>query len=230
MEPKTAFIPRKSVTDVSLSGSSRASIVSLVIVAFFVICCIIGAAVFAYDMLLTNTIEKRQEALTKFQEELKQPIVKEIKTVAARLDSAENRLKNHMAFSQVFDKLNEITLRNVRWRSFRFEFQSNTILLTLDGEAKTFASVALQADEFNKQPLFVSPIISNLNAGSDASAGARFSFRSTINPSLLSYDTFIADQLAPNTDEGAEDGMPADDGSVSGSTTPAVQVETSSSQ
>lgn len=194
-----------------------------------------------YTMYLDNKIENRQASLTAFQDELRQPIVQEIKTVAARLDSANNRLTNHMAVSQVFDALNSITLRNVRWRTLRFEFQNNAILLTLDGEAKTFASVALQADQFTGAPLFLKPIISNLNTSNEAGGGAvRFAFRANIDPSLLSYDALIKLKTTPVTDtefdtSTQDDGVVSDgsDGSAGatvGGNLPSVQVQSGSAQ
>ncbi len=192
-----------------------------------------GAAVFGYSMYLDRKIVSRQESLAAFQEELREPIVKEIKTVAARLDSANNRLTNHMAVSQVFDALNAITLRNVRWRTLRFEFQSNAILLTLDGEAKTFASVALQADEFTNAPLFIKPIISNLNTSTEVGAGARFAFRANIDPKILSYDALILLKTAPPVADMQFDTSAQDDGVVSdgsadagvGGSLPPVEVQ-----
>lgn len=89
----------------------------------------------------------------------------------------------------------------------------------MEGEARSFASVALQTDKITANPLFVSPLISNLNA--DKSGAAVFTFRTSLNPTEIKYETFVTRALNASTDATVDTAQPgATVDTATGTTTP----------
>lgn len=100
MDPKQpTFIPRKSVTDTKFDTSRPVGIFTLISIALFIVAVVGAALTFGYTYYLNSSITAKQEELTRFEQELKSPVVRDIKETAARLAAAESRLGAHIALS-----------------------------------------------------------------------------------------------------------------------------------
>lgn len=195
MDPRQpSFIPRKSVTDTRLPSHAYLGFFNLFCTSIFLVAILAAGAVFLYTRILESTVESRTKELASYQEQIKAPIVTELKKVSARLDAAEQRLLSHTALSIFFRELETITLRNIRWKTFKFEETGNAPSVTMEGEAKSFASVALQSDNLGQSPIFVNPLIANLNAQKNAQNGvstAIFTLKAGLNPNIINYHNAV---------------------------------------
>ncbi|HRH26464.1 MAG TPA: hypothetical protein PLF31_03295 [Candidatus Paceibacterota bacterium] len=186
MDPKqTSFIPRKSATDTRFEKKATAGIFNLICAALFIVAVMASAGVFMYNRMLNSAIVNKQAELADYQEQIRSEVVQNIKKTAARMDAAENRLGAHLALSSFMEDLGDVTLRNIRWKNFRFQEEGGRLQVVMDGEARSFASVALQADKISETDIFTSPLISNLSLSENG--GALFAFRTFITPEAANY-------------------------------------------
>lgn len=185
MDQKATFIPRKNVTDASVGSSNQVSTLGLVAIALFIVTAIGAGGIFGYTRLIDKQINERQEALNKAEQEIRSPAVQELKTEAARLEIVEERLNGHLMASVLFKKIGDITLKNIRWKNLRFDNKQGEVTISLDGESRTLASVALQADKLVSDPFFVNPQVSNVTIGKDNKS--TFVFRAQIKSGELNF-------------------------------------------
>ena len=77
------------------------------------------------------------------------------------------------------------TVRTVRFNSFRYSMAEGGIELSLNGEARGYVALALQADIFNKSNFFINPVFSDLILNSKGDIV--FSFKATVDPNQVLY-------------------------------------------
>lgn len=191
MEPKfrTSFIPKRTLkTESAKPKKNRAAMSLLVLIALvlFFGSIVLALTAFLYQGLLARGIEDRQGELERARAALDPSLLEELKRLDQRIESAKTILAEHTAPSQIFLFLEQVTLKSVRFRSLDYEaISSDNVTISMLGQAKSFAAVALQSDEFGKNTIIQNPVFSNLDL--DELGNVVFNFTASINPQLLTY-------------------------------------------
>ena len=83
-----------------------------------------------------------------------------------RLIASNEILSKHIVVSPIFKVLQEVTLKNISYTKFSYDFndssKNNKVAISMTGIAKGYQSIALQSDIFAKYKYLIDPIFSNL--------------------------------------------------------------------
>lgn len=189
---QTSFIPRKVV---GRDSSIREKPIGLFLIISSVIftAALIGAGgAFLYKYSLLRGIDSASRYLDERKAALEPDTIDDLLRTDKRLRSANDILNGHMVATPVFDLLGLLTLKTVGFSKMDY---SNTLgkgpVVNLSGVAKSYGSVALQADTLNNSKRFVKrAVFSDLNL--DSKGNVTFSAQIDLDPDLTSYTKSMA--------------------------------------
>jgi Tfp pilus assembly protein PilN len=197
MEPKfqSSFIPRgPAVSNVSMGGAPVArrrqrDIFSVLASALFTISLFFAAGVFGYKYFLNYQIKTMGQELEAARAALEPETVNELIRLDSRLSSTKSLIANHRIISPVFQFLAASTPATVRYSDFNFNMTAKGLELTLNGEARSYASLASASDLMAQSPYFRNPVFSDLSL--DDQGNVQFIVTTQVDPSLLSYQRLV---------------------------------------
>lgn len=199
MQPnfQSSFIPKATPGAPTSSGvmpstrrvSGQRDIVSLLATGIFILSLILAVAVFGYKFFLNYHITQMGTQLEEARAALQPETVQELVDLNSRLVSTESLMKRHRIISPVFKFLEASTPKSVRYTDFGFNVTNKGLELTLRGAATSYTSLAVAADTVNKNPYLKDSVFSDLSL--DEKGRVVFSFRSVVDPQLLSYTRFV---------------------------------------
>ncbi len=206
MDPQVpaSFIPKKPVTS-SPAAKEGAGLLLIISIFIFAVSLLAAGLAFGYESYLNNSIASESDSLQKDQAAFDVSTINDLVRLDSRINQATTLLNTHIAPSAIFNFLSQETLQNVQFTSFQYDLQANgSGLLTLNGVADSFSTVALQSDQFGNSSMLRNIIFSNLNT--DPSGRVLFTVQATVSPSLLLYSNNLAapsinqsDQLATSS-------------------------------
>ncbi len=192
---QTSFIPKKPLS-VETSQKTGISLFLLISILAFLVSLGIGAYVFLENKILIQKITAEKQTIETNRSGLvtDSVTIESIVELNSRINVANKLLDSHVAVSPIFNFLQKITLKNVRFKDFAFSATSkdangqSVVGITMAGQARDFETVAAQADEFGKvdwRNIIKEPKISGLNLNQDGSVS--FTFSGFIVPAFLLY-------------------------------------------
>ncbi len=157
---------------------------SLIANSIFTLSIIAVVVIFVGQWYLNRNIASLGASLSAAKEELQPERIQELNRAYDRINAVKTLLLNHVTVSNLFDELNQMTVKNLRLNELTFNMLSGKgISLTFKGEAIGYVTVAEQADVFGKQNFFKSPIFYDLNLNDQGAVV--FAFKSDIDPSAI---------------------------------------------
>jgi len=169
------------------AGSSAAGTFMLLLVFMVFAASVIAAAsAFFYLRYLNSSIVSKAEDLRKTEEAFDPESIREIMRLDSRFRNANTLLQNHTTVLGIFNVLEQETLVNVQFTQFGYTPQADgSAQITMSGIAHSFATLALQSDQFGKSKALKNVVFSGISVGEDNRI--RFSVQATVEPSVLSY-------------------------------------------
>lgn len=151
---------------------------------------VVGAGgVYFWQSALTTQVKDAQASLQKARDKFEINSVRDLQTLEKRLGSADELVTNHIVMAPIFQALQEMTLKTVRFTKFSYTFTGTTnvkdMQIKMSGIAKNYNSLALQADALGKNKYFRDPIFSNLSL--DDKGNILFEVQFSLDPIFLSY-------------------------------------------
>lgn len=199
--PRASFIPKKPIEGGApgakpvRSGRERiGGLFSTLALLLFIGALGASAGAFGYTRLLERSIAEKDGALERARASFEPARIEEMRRFDTRMESVKKLLGRYQAPTEIFDMLERRTLETVRFSNLAFTTAgSEQVVLVLDGEAQSFAAVALQAEEFKKEELLFDPIFSDF--GVNNQGNPVFKVVAVLDPSLLSFKRVRADLL-----------------------------------
>jgi hypothetical protein len=201
MEPiiSTSFIPKRPVSSEPVAPTKHGGSVGLL--SFVTVIIVVGTAViyggvYLYQQSLVKQQASLQASISAAQDGLGTSFVTDMQRLSDRINGVKTLLQNHVVVSPIFDALQATTLQSVQYKDFTYEFTTDDttnakmVEVHITGVANNYATLALQSDAFAQSPIIKNPIFSNLTV-EDQSNLVDFSLVFDVNPSDLSYETFI---------------------------------------
>ena|SRR3989344_7212143 len=190
MEPKfqTSFIPKQSLEESATGRRPRGNLNLFVLIALLAFFASVAGAlgVFLYDRLLEGSIASKKADLTRVRDAFEPNLIQMLSRTDERFQGAQELLNQHLALSELLTLLEAYTLTNLRFESFQYRNdEAGNITLSMRGRAKSYGSVALQAEVFAKVPFIKNPLVGSPTL--DPLGNVLFDFSATIDPELLSY-------------------------------------------
>ena len=195
MDPKfqSSFIPKGPVTSSGLANLSnkenKIGIFGFLATLVFILTLVASGVVFGYNLYLTSSIAQMGNDLTTAKASLDPTTINQISRLNSRIVSTQAILGTHIVLSPFFAFLESSTLKSVRWTGFNYGVAKGGLQLIMQGQATGYSALALQADIFNKSKYIKSPLFTDLTLNDKGNV--TFAFSAVLNPSIVSYKTFI---------------------------------------
>ena len=185
---QTSFIPKKPMIEGRATGSQPVSFLTVISFAIFFTLIIASGALFFYKGILANDIVKMENDLNLAQNRFEPSKIVQLQDLNKRLNASSEILSKHIAISPIFKALQSITMKNVSYTKFDYEFSGDVnakIMVKMSGIAVGYRSVALQSDLFAKNRYFIDPIFSNLML--DDKGNVIFDLEFSVDPNFVDY-------------------------------------------
>lgn len=209
MEPKfkTSFIPKKSLSQNTPQPTvhkqeRKHSLASVFAFLMLVIALGVSGVVFFYTSFLESSIANKAESLERAREAFQPALIKELERLDDRIESAEQILQEHIAPSGLFSLLEATTLKSVRFQNMTYSMLTDTVEISLEGEALNFDAVALQSDVFGSNRFIREPIISGLDITGDNLVA--FTVTAQIEKRFLSFENLVAAEVEEANPQSAQ--------------------------
>lgn len=181
-----------AAASVSRSPIKTKSLLDTVASLVFTLAVLSSIGVFAYEKYLNYSIDKMGAELQSARGEVESEATRELIRLDARINSTKNLLASHVVISPLFDFLEDSTLSSVRFTDFDFSNSAKGIELSMSGQARSYSSLALQADVLSKSQYLKNQVFSDLDL--DDKGNVIFSYKAVIDPSLVAYRRVIESQ------------------------------------
>lgn len=189
---RTSFIPKKTLILKSEAGGGRVSInlfLSFGMIVFFLMIALSGG-VYLYKVVIEKKIAAEGAELEKAKKAFELSFIADAKRLDNRITTARTVLENHAVVLPVFGLLEALTLKTVRFTKFNYQnTKTEPPTIQIDGEAKSYTSVALLSDSFAGDERIKNPVFSNLNL--NETGGVKFSFQSSLDPTMVSFKKYF---------------------------------------
>jgi ABC-type multidrug transport system fused ATPase/permease subunit len=182
----TSFVPKQPVTPGKhrSSGTSVLLIISFIIIGVSIACV---AGVFFYS---------RGAELVAAQNNVNPATVASFVRLRDRFTAAETILSQHVALSQFFTVLNNITLQNVSYSSLLVTVADDrTATIELTGEAKDFNTLAAESTAFASETDIKSAIFSDISVDKTTN-DVKFTVDAVLQPGLVTESAATAAEPA----------------------------------
>lgn len=200
MEPQTSFIPKRPLTKDSVVRDEPIGIFVMLTTVIFFLSLLSGIGVYFYKILVQNEIKNSSVSLERAEKAFDPALIVELERLDKRIESAKQILGKHVVITPIFRLLEDTTIPLVRFNRFNYALSSSgEIELTLSGETRGYAYVAGQSDLLGKSKYITQHIFSNLNL--DNSGNVTFDLFAVVDPSLVSYASFINREATPAGEE-----------------------------
>ena len=161
----------------------------------FNISVVLALGMFGYKFYLKYSIDQMGVDLENARATLQSEVINELTRLDNRITSSRELILAHQSLSPLFEFLEVSTPRTVRFSDFRYSMTQQGLELSMVGEARGYAALALQAEIFDKSPYFKDSIFSDLRL--NTKGDVTFSFKAIVDPSLVSYGREVERLGAP---------------------------------
>ncbi|MBY0473096.1 hypothetical protein K2Q00_02305 [Patescibacteria group bacterium] len=184
----TSFIPKKPLDSTTTYRESGSFGFLFFIALFIFIASIVAAAgVFGYETFLNTSISSKQASLQKEEAAFDPEQINQLIRLDSRINNVKTLLGNHIAPSAIFAFLSQQTLQNVQLTGFQYSLNKDgTASIVLSGIADTFASVALQSDQFNAANQVLKDVVFS-GVDNSGAKSVKFSVTANVASSLINY-------------------------------------------
>lgn len=114
-----------------------------------------------------------------------------------RLRASTEILGKHIAITPIFNMLEELTMKTVRYTKFTYSLDNSTnsrVSFKINGQAIGYRSIALQSDLFTKNKQILDPVFSDLTL--DDKGNVLFTLSFSVDPSFVDYRQMINKERA----------------------------------
>lgn len=205
MDPRfqTSFIPKKPIVSTTSSrSSSTVNLLTLVSTIIFVTTLALSGAAFFYKGIVAKQIESDKQTLERARGSFDPELIEQITRLDTRIETARTLLASHISVNPLFDFISTITLPSVRFRDFDYSYLSpEKISISMTGQARNYASVALQSDVLNAQKNLKEVTIGDMSLS--GAGDISFSVSATVDPKVLLYSATLTTAPAQVQAQGA---------------------------
>ncbi len=189
---QTSFIPKKPMIEERVVIARPVS--SLLVLSIFILCTIAIASggLYFYKGIMTKDITKMEGDLNLAKNRFEPSKINQLQVLDKRLRASTEILSKHVAISPIFESLQAITMKTVRFTKFDYGFsddKNTKILVKMSGLAVGYRSIALQSDLFVKNKYFIDPVFSNLSL--DNSGNVLFDLEFFLDPTFIDYKNML---------------------------------------
>jgi len=180
----TSFIPKARLTAPTYSRKS-------VGVGFFIalLLLLLSAGIFGglyfYKKSLQTEIGSAAVSLELAKKAFEENLITSLSQLNSSVNVAKVLFGQHQATTQVFKLIGDSTLKDVSFSNFNYNFSGKSATVSMNGEAKSYASVAIQAKIFEESGFIDKVIFSGLSL--KGAGKVNFNVELSFNPAYAIY-------------------------------------------
>jgi hypothetical protein len=185
---QTSFIPKQSVVETRAAAPRGTGIFTLVAIILFLTMTVASAGVYFYKVVTEKRIVAMENDLNLAKNRFEPAKITQLQELDKRLRAANEVLSKHIAISPIFESLQDITMKSVRFTDFTYSLSDSAtpvVNVKMGGEAQGYKAVALQADLFSQARHFIDPVFSNLTLNSKGDVVFNLEF--SVEPTFIDY-------------------------------------------
>jgi hypothetical protein len=197
---QTSFIPKKPMIEERVVSSRPIGFFMIVAMFIFFTVLVSSLGLFFYDRVLKNSISSMENNLNIAKNRFEPSRIAELQTLDKRLIASSDILGKHIAVSPIFEALEELTMKSVRYTKFSYVIDENkdpAVRVKMNGLAVGYRSIALQSDLFTKNKNIVDPVFSNLTL--DDKGNVAFELNFAVSGDMVNYKKTLAGVSAAQT-------------------------------
>lgn len=204
---QTSFIPKKPMIEERAVASRPIGF--FLVLSIFILCTMLVASggLYFYRGVVTKNIIQMEDSLNRAKNSFEPSKITQLQTLDKRLRASTEILSKHLAISPIFEALQAITMKTVRFTKFDYtlEGEQNTrVSVKMNGVAVGYRSIALQSNLFAQNKYFIDPIFSNLSL--DNGGNVLFDLEFSVDPTFVDFKN----TLLHSNDESLNNDLPSD--------------------
>jgi hypothetical protein len=215
MEPnfQTSFIPKAPMVEKRTTPSRPTSLLTIISIFIFFAVVIAAGGLYFYKGIIEKNIQNMNSELVLAQNSFEPSEITQLQVLDKRLRAANTILTNHVDISPIFNTLQALTMKTVRYTKFSYSIgDNNNIDVKMSGQAVGYRSIALQSDLFGTNKSLIDPVFSNLSL--DDKGNVIFDLDFSVDPSFVNYK-----QVLLTESNNSPSASPSVDTTTSGNTT-----------
>ncbi len=184
-EDKISFIPKKTFEKPLYKRSGPGFFLTS---SFLLL--LLSGLIYGGMILYRNSLKQQVDVLSDSLERAKAtfefPLINELFNVSEKIKVSKVLLEQHKTIAPIFDFLEKSTLKDVRFKSFKYSFlKDKELIISMEGMAKSYSSLALQGKAFEEEKNIKTVSFSGLNLGDKGAIN--FKVTLALDPSFISY-------------------------------------------
>ena len=218
MDAQTSFIPKRTLdTQTRIERADTVNIFTVLSTLVFFLILLASGGIFFWKQTLQSQVAEVEAQLVKEKESFNEQGIVDLTRLDQRLTASAQLLDSRLYTSKIFKLLNDNTIKTVRFGKFTVDpllTDKSKLKVTVSGQAKDYASVALQSDIFSKLNYAVLEYeLSNLTL--DQAGNVLFDMSAIINKQAVSFGA-IPQQVdySQSLSSGTSDASTSDEGEV----------------
>jgi len=184
-EDKLSFIPQKTFEPAFYKRRGPGIIIVFSFLLFFISISAYGA-LFLYKNSLNKEVNVLTDSLERAKAAFELSLINEVNQTSEKIDYSKKLLEQHVSLVSIFDFLEKNTLKDIRFKSFKYSIvkdENPTVLL--EGAAKNYSTIAVQENIFEKDKNIKGVLFSGLSLGEKGMIN--FAVKLIFDPSMLIY-------------------------------------------
>ncbi len=186
---QTSFIPKKPIIEEREKVSRPIGFFTIIAIFIFVTMVLSLAGVYFYKQIMIGQIATMEKNLTLAKDRFEPTKITELQVLDKRLRASTEILSKHIAVTPIFEVLQGITMKSIRYTTFSYEFvgtgKDAKVAIKLGGLATGYRAIALQSDLYAKNKYLIDPVFSNLSL--DEKGNVLFALDFYVDPSFVGY-------------------------------------------
>lgn len=189
---QTSFIPKKPLVEEKVVTSRPIGFFTIIAIFIFFSVALASGGFYFYKQYLTKQVDSMTKQLDIVKNRFEPSQIARLQELSKRLDGATSVLSKHVAISPIFQSLQDLTLKTIRYTKFSYsteDMPNSKIKVKMTGQAVGYRSIALQSDLFSKNKDIIDPVFSNLSL--DNKGNVVFDLEFSVAPSFVNYEKLI---------------------------------------
>lgn len=192
---QTSFIPKKPMVQERAVPARSIGFLTVISIIILFTVLLVSAGLYFYKGILNKNITNSQASLDKAKNRFEFSKITELQVLDRRLRAASEILSKHIAVTPIFQALQDITMKTVRYTKFSYDLGTDKdakVNIKMSGTAIGYSSVALQSDLFATKEIgknFIDPVFSNLTL--DDKGNVLFDLEFSVDPNFVDYKRMV---------------------------------------
>lgn len=183
-EEKLSFISQKTFNPPVYKSAGPGVLLIFSFLIFF-LSGSLAIGLFFYKNSLKKEIDSMNDSLVSARAAFELPVINKLINISDKISSVKKLLAERNSLIPIFDLLESTTLKDVRFKNFKYSTSEKNFTVVLDGTTKNYSVLAAQSDIFEKEKDIKEVLLSNFNLGEKGVVN--FMAKIVFDPELVVY-------------------------------------------